>query len=81
VGSNAPSRIPAAIAIAPVDAYSKLDEREHWSALEQMSIDESIAVGEAPLTSELMDLQSAKLERPRTWMSPWRALDRIGLAI
>jgi hypothetical protein len=42
--------------IKNVDAFSKLDERERWSALEQMSIDESIAVGEALLTSELMDL-------------------------
>ena len=42
--------------IKDVDAYTKLDEREHWSRLEQMNIDESIAVGEALLTSELMDV-------------------------
>ena len=42
--------------IRDVDAHSKLDERQHWRTLEQMSIDESIAVGEALLTSELMDL-------------------------
>ena len=51
-----PSGCYPRLVIRDVDAYRKLDEREHWSRLEQMSIDESLAVGEALLTSELMDL-------------------------
>jgi hypothetical protein len=42
--------------IKDIDAYQELDGQEHWSLLERMSIDESIAVGEALLTSELMAL-------------------------
>jgi hypothetical protein len=38
------------------DAYRRLCERERWDALRVMSEDESIAVGEALLTSELMDV-------------------------
>jgi hypothetical protein len=38
------------------DAYARLRENEHWDALRAMSLDESIAVLEALLTSELMDI-------------------------
>ncbi|HYC23928.1 MAG TPA: hypothetical protein VEI94_14555 [Candidatus Bathyarchaeia archaeon] len=37
-------------------AYRRLSEEERWSRLERMSPEESIALGEALLTSELMDL-------------------------
>lgn len=38
------------------DAYARLCEREQRDALQAMSIDASIAVLEALLTSELMDI-------------------------
>ncbi|MBN1609315.1 MAG: hypothetical protein JW940_21975 [Polyangiaceae bacterium] len=38
-----------------LDAHGQLNERERWQALAQMSVAESIAVGEALLTSELLD--------------------------
>ena len=38
------------------DAYARLCEREQWDALRAMSLDESIVVLEALLTSELMDI-------------------------
>jgi hypothetical protein len=38
------------------EAYARLSEREERDALRAMSIDESIAVLEALLTSELMDV-------------------------
>ena len=37
-------------------AYERLCERERWSNLQSMSADESIALGEALLTSEVMEL-------------------------
>ena len=36
--------------------YSRLCESEQWEALRRLSIEDSIAVGEALLTSEVMDL-------------------------
>lgn len=38
------------------EAYARLCEREQWDALRTMSINASIAVLEALLTSELMDI-------------------------
>jgi hypothetical protein len=38
------------------EAYRRLVEEEHWRRLEAMSIEESIAIGEALLTSEAMDI-------------------------
>jgi hypothetical protein len=38
------------------DAYARLCEKEQWDALRAMSIDESITILEALLTSELMDV-------------------------
>jgi hypothetical protein len=38
------------------DAYARLCEKEQWDALRTMSIDESITILEALLTSELMDV-------------------------
>lgn len=37
-------------------AYARLCENEHWDNLRETSIDASIAVLEALLTSELMDI-------------------------
>jgi len=37
-------------------AYAELCERERWEALRAMSIEESIGVLEALLSSELMDM-------------------------
>jgi hypothetical protein len=37
-------------------AYARLCEQEQWDALRATSIDESIAILEALLTSELMDI-------------------------
>jgi hypothetical protein len=42
--------------ITDVAAYDRLCEREKWDVLRRMSIDDSIAVLEALLTSELMDI-------------------------
>jgi hypothetical protein len=36
--------------------HEELDERERWERLRRMTPEESIAVGEALLTSELMEL-------------------------
>lgn len=36
------------------EAFRRLCERERWDRLARMSVEESIAVGEALLTSELM---------------------------
>jgi hypothetical protein len=38
------------------EAYRRLCERERWDALRAMTVEQSIAVGEALLTSELMEL-------------------------
>lgn len=38
------------------EAYARLCEREHWDELRAMSLDDSISVLEALLTSELMDV-------------------------
>ncbi len=38
------------------EAYARLCDREQWDALRAMTIDASIAVMEALLTSELMDI-------------------------
>ncbi len=38
------------------EAYERLCERERWDALRAMSLDDSIRVLEALLTSELMDV-------------------------
>jgi hypothetical protein len=42
--------------IKDLDAYRKLSVEEEWQALRSMTIEESIALGEALLTSELMDI-------------------------
>ncbi|HEY4158174.1 MAG TPA: hypothetical protein VGM29_08755 [Polyangiaceae bacterium] len=42
--------------IKDLAAYQRLCEKEHWDALSRQTIEESIAVGEALLTSELMDI-------------------------
>jgi hypothetical protein len=48
-------------------AYARLCEREQWDRLARMSVEESIAVGEALLTSELMALAVfPERERPRS---------------
>jgi len=38
------------------EAYRRLCEHERWEALRAMTVEQSVAVGEALLTSELMDL-------------------------
>jgi len=38
------------------DEYQRTAELERWEALRRMSVEESIAVGEALLTSEIMRL-------------------------
>jgi hypothetical protein len=38
------------------EAYRRLSEKARWDALRRMTPEESIALGEALLTSELMDL-------------------------
>lgn len=38
------------------DEYHRQSERDRWEALQRMSAEESIAVGEALLTSDLMRL-------------------------
>lgn len=38
------------------ETYRRESERERWQALRQMSAEESIAIGEALLTSELLRL-------------------------
>ena len=43
--------------------YRKLAEKRRWEALQKMSAEESLALGEALLTSQLMTL--AKFPRPR----------------
>jgi hypothetical protein len=42
--------------ITDLQAYLRLSERERLEALQKMTIEESIAIGEALLTSEIMDL-------------------------
>lgn len=42
--------------ITDLQAYRRLSERERWDALRARSLDDSIAVLEALLTSELMDV-------------------------
>lgn len=42
--------------IKDLAAYARLCEQEHWESLRATSIDESIAILEALLTSELMDI-------------------------
>ena len=42
--------------IKDLDAYARLCEKEQWDALRATSMDTSIAVLEALLTSELMDV-------------------------
>ena len=47
------------------DLYRRLAERERWEALRRMTPEESIALGEALLTSEIMDFaQSSEEDRP-----------------
>lgn len=47
------------------DAYERLCEQERWDALARMSVGESIAVGEALLTSDLMRVAVfSERERP-----------------
>ena len=43
------------VVIRNLDAYRRLCEDEYWAALAKMSMAESIALGEALLTSTLMD--------------------------
>ncbi len=38
------------------EAFRRLCDREYWDRLARMTVEESIAVGEALLTSELMRL-------------------------
>jgi hypothetical protein len=45
-------------------AYDRWCEAERWERLGRMSIDESIALGEALLTSELMDHVTASAHAP-----------------
>jgi hypothetical protein len=42
--------------ITNAEKYERLCERERWETLRAMSVRETIAIGEALLTSELMDL-------------------------
>jgi hypothetical protein len=42
--------------ITDVRAYERLSEPERWEALRRMTVEESIALGEALLTSSLMAL-------------------------
>jgi hypothetical protein len=42
--------------IKDADAYARLCDDEHWDALRATSFDASIAILEALLTSELMDV-------------------------
>jgi hypothetical protein len=42
--------------IRNVDAYRRESERDRWESLQRMTPEESIAVGEALLTSEIMSL-------------------------
>jgi hypothetical protein len=46
----------AVLMIKDARSYARLCESERWQALRDMSVEESIAVGEALLTSEIMDL-------------------------
>ena len=41
--------------IRDLKAYRELRENEYWNTLAQQSVAESIAVGEALLTSEIME--------------------------
>ncbi len=50
-----PVRYHAAV-IKDLAAYARLCDEEHWEALRAMSIDESIALLEALLSSEIMDI-------------------------
>ena len=45
-------------------AYERWCEAERWERLRRMSIDESIAIGEALLTSELMDHVTSTVNVP-----------------
>lgn len=47
-------------------AYERWCEAERWERLRGMSIDESIALGEALLTSEVMDHVTATIDVPRS---------------
>ena len=53
---RAPSRRYTARVIKDRQAYARLCEEERWDRLRAMTLDESIAVMEALLTSELMDI-------------------------
>lgn len=44
--------------ISNLAAYGRLCEQEQWDVLRAMSVDDSIAVLEALLTSELMEIAS-----------------------
>ena len=49
------------------DEYRRQADRERWDALRRMTVAESIAVGEALLTSEIMRLaEFADDDRPRS---------------
>jgi hypothetical protein len=45
-------------------AYERWCEAERWERLQRMSIDDSIALGEALLTSELMEHVTATVDAP-----------------
>ena len=45
-------------------AYERWCEAERWERLQRMSIDETIALGEALLTSELMDHVTSTVDAP-----------------
>ena len=42
--------------VTDLEAYQRLSEEERWEALRRMTCEESIAIGEALLTSEIMDI-------------------------
>jgi hypothetical protein len=66
------------------DAYRHESERDRWNALRRMTPEESIAVGEALLTSEIMNLAVfPRDDAPRSLaialgIKPRVALGRIG---
>jgi hypothetical protein len=49
--------------IKNIDRYRRRSERQRWKALQEMSPEESIALGEALLTSEIMALADFRRRR------------------
>ncbi len=52
--------------ITDSEAYERLCEDERWEALRALTVDQSIALGEALLTSELMDMGSFAADTPKS---------------